>query len=231
MKTNIYGMEKVSLVDYEGYVVCTLFTNNCNFRCPFCHNAPLVFSEVAEPISFDYIMKYLEKRINVIDGVCITGGEPTLMADLPNIIKEIKKTGLKVKLDTNGTNPKMLKELINDSLIDYVAMDIKNAPSSYSKTIGLDNYSLDKINESISILQTSNIDFEFRTTLVKEFHNDTTIKELAMFLKGSNKLVLQHFVDRDTCITRGLHEVTKEKALEYQSFLKNYINNVTLRGY
>ena len=231
MKTDFYGMEKVSLVDYEGYVVCTLFTNNCNFRCPFCHNSPLVFSNVDAPLDFNEIINYLEKRKNVLDGVCITGGEPTLMSDLPEKLRKIKKTGLKIKLDTNGTNPKMLKALIGEGLIDYVAMDIKNAPLKYSMTIGLNEYSLDNIKESMKILVESNLDFEFRTTLVKEYHNDDAIKELALFLKGVNKLYLQHFVDRDSCIKRGLHEVPKEKALEYQSFLKNYINNVNLRGY
>lgn len=235
MKTNFYGMEKVSLVDMEGYLVCTLFTNNCNFRCPFCHNGPLVLNEVNEPLDFNEILNYLTLRQNVLDGVCISGGEPTLMSDLPDKLRKIKELGFFIKLDTNGTNPEMLQELISNKLIDYIAMDIKNSFNDYPKTVGLDEASflhlLDNLIKSINIIKNSGIAYEFRTTLVKEFHNEHNIKALGELLNQTNILYLQHFISRDTCLKQNLHEVPKEKALEYQNFLKSYIKEVKLRGY
>lgn len=235
MKTDFYGMEKISLVDMEGYLVCTLFTNNCNFRCPFCHNGPLVLNEVTKPLDFNEILNYLSLRKNVLDGVCISGGEPTLMSDLPEKLKKIKELGLLIKLDTNGTNPEMLQKLINDKLIDYVAMDIKNNFNDYPKTVGLDlstfNHILENLIKSIDIIKNSGIAYEFRTTLVEEFHDTHSIKALGELLKQSNILYLQRFILRDTCLQQNLHEVPKEKALEYQNFLKTYIKEVKLRGY
>lgn len=235
MKTNFYGMEKVSLVDMEGYVVCTLFTNNCNFRCPFCHNGPLVLNKVDSPLDFNEILYYLTLRKNVLDGVCISGGEPTLMIDLPQYLKKIKELGLLIKLDTNGTNPEMLHKLIEEKLVDYIAMDIKNNLKDYPKTVGIEKLLFKNIEnnilKSINILKNSHIKYEFRTTLVKEFHNDDNIKFLGELLKDSDILYLQHFISRDTCLQNNLHEIKKEKALEYQNFLKSYIKDVKLRGY
>lgn len=230
MNNIFYGMEKISLVDYDGKVTCTLFTKGCNFRCPFCHNSSLALDESVPSIDFNEILEYLEKRKNMLDAVCITGGEPTLIKELPYIIRQIKSIGFKIKLDTNGSNPKMLKELIDNHLIDYVAMDIKNGLSGYAKTINT-HPPLDDIIKSIEILKENIIPYEFRTTLVDEFHKEQDIVEISNLIKGASVLYLQHFINSDNCIRKDLHEVSKEKALEYKSFLETFINNVYLRGY
>lgn len=226
-----YGIEKTSLVDYEGYIVCTLFTKGCNFRCHFCHNAKLALDESIENIKFDEIYEYLNKRKNVLDGVCITGGEPTLNKDLPDVIKKIRELNLKIKLDTNGSNPDMVKYLIDNNLVDYIAMDIKSGLSGYSKITNIITPPLDKIKETINILKSSNIDYEFRTTLVEEFHKINDIIEIGILLNNEKILYLQHFVDHGTCLSQDLHEVDLNTAINYQKILKEYIKEVKLRGY
>lgn len=226
-----YGIEKTSLVDFEGYIVCTLFTKGCNLRCPFCHNASLALNQDIKNIDFNDILDYLTKRENILDGVCITGGEPTLNPSLPSIIKEIKKLNLLVKLDTNGSNPEMVETLINDNLIDYVALDIKNGISGYSKITGVSNPPIENIKKTINILKNSTIKYEYRTTLVDEFHTVNDIKEIGLLLKGENILYLQHFVDHGTCLQNNLHEVDINKAIEYKTILEEYIKEVKLRGY
>ena len=169
MNSIFCGIEKLSLVDFDGYISCTLFTSGCNYRCPFCHNSPLIKEQPS--LNMEEILNYLSLRKKMLDAVVITGGEPTLHKELPSVLKQIKDLGYIIKLDTNGTNPKMLKELIDKKLIDYVAMDIKASSNCYSLVTGVINPFLDNIKESINILKTSNINFEFRTTLVKEFHS------------------------------------------------------------
>ena len=180
-------MEKLSVVDFDNKVSCTLFTNGCNFKCPFCHNSSLVLSKVP-PLDFNVILDYLKTRKNIIDAAVITGGEPTLLDGLKEKIIEIKKLGFLIKLDTNGTNPACLQELINEKLIDYVAMDIKNGPTNYAKTIGLTSYDLTNIKKSIDILKKGTIDYEFRTTLVKEFHSQSDMKEIRNLILGSKNI-------------------------------------------
>lgn len=226
------GFEKLSLVDYKDKLSCTLFMEGCNFRCPFCHNSELVLSlNKCNKIPFEEILKYLKKRKGLLDAVCISGGEPTLMPDLKEKIKIIKNLGYLVKLDTNGTNPKILKELIDENLIDYCAMDIKNSKAKYDVTIGTKYNNFKNIEESIKILMNNKIPYEFRTTLVDEFHDKESIKELGSLIKGANILYLQHFVASSNCIKQGLHEVNKKKAEEYKIILLDYIKEVELRGY
>ena len=226
-----YGMEKTSLVDYDGYIVCTLFTKGCNFKCPFCHNVSLALNKEIKSIPFDEILEYLEKRKNILDGVCITGGEPTLYKELPEIIAKLKELGLKIKLDTNGSNPRMIKFLIDHNLVDYIAMDIKSGLSGYSKASGKLNPPLNYIKETIKILKSSEIEYEFRTTLVKELHNANDILEIGILLLDTDKIYLQRFVDHGTCLKEGLHEVDIETAKFYQTILKEYVKIVKLRGY
>lgn len=230
MNNIFYGIEKISLVDFDGHVSCTLFTKGCNFRCPFCHNSSLALNEKIPPISFDEIFDYLEKRKNILDAVCITGGEPTQNKSLPEIIKKIKSLGLKIKLDTNGSNPKMIKELIDHQLIDYIAMDIKNGLTGYAKTINT-HPPLNDIVKSIELIKENKIPYEFRTTLVLEYHKESDIVEISKLINGAKVLYLQHFINSDNCINKNLHDVPKEKALEYKSFLETFINQVHLRGY
>lgn len=226
----ILGFDKLSLVDYPGLTAAIIFAGGCNFRCPFCHNAGIVNQAEVE-ITEKEIFEYLIHRKSLIDSVCISGGEPTLYHDLPELIKKIKDLGYKVKLDTNGTNPDMLKNLIDENLIDYVAMDIKNGMSCYSKTAGCAVVLLEKVQKSIEILKQNCIDYEFRTTLVKTFHNASTIKEMGISIEGAKKLYLQKFVDNEHCLQSGLEEIDFKTAESFKSILTKYVDSVELRGY
>ena len=229
----ILGFEKLSLVDYDSYVACTIFTGNCNFNCPFCHNSSLVlaYNEIEE-IKKEDILNYLKDRKKMIDAVCISGGEPSLYKGLIELIDDIKKMGYLVKLDTNGSNFDLLKYLIDNKKIDYVAMDVKNSINRYYETIGIENSNLlNNVLKSIELLKEDKIDYEFRTTLVEELHSLEDIKEIGELLKGSKRLFLQKFVDRGTCLKNNLHEVSSDNALKYKEVLEKYINNVNLRGY
>jgi len=230
---DFYGFEKLSLVDYDGYISATLFTGGCNMRCPFCHNGSLVLGlEDINKVPFTTIYKYLEKRKGMLEAVCITGGEPTIMPDLESYVVKIKKLGYKVKLDTNGSNPSVLKQLINKNLLDYIAMDIKNSEKDYYKTIGTSLISLQNIKDSINIIKNSNIKYEFRTTLVKEFHTLSSANGI-LELVGDNvdKMVLQHFKESPDIIKKGLNELAYEDALKFRNILSKKINTVLLRGY
>ena len=232
MKDLICGFEKMSMVDYDGKICATLFLGNCNFRCPFCHNSSLVLNyQNIEKYTIEEILAYLNKRIGIIEAVCITGGEPTIYPDLEEIIRKIRSLGLLIKLDTNGSNPKVIKDLVNKGLIDYIAMDIKNSFSKYQKTTSIINLDIDKILESIDFIKQSKIDYEFRTTLVKEFHNIDDIKEIANTLIGSKKYCLQCFVDNGECISSGLHKIDKEEVEGYKVLLEKYVDKVILRNY
>lgn len=224
------GIDKFSLLDFEDKVSCVLFCKPCNFRCPFCHNGTTVL-EADTFIPFDDILDYLESRKGLIDAVVVSGGEPTLMPDLKEKIIQLRKLGFLIKLDTNGTNPDVIKELYEAKLIDYVAMDIKNSESMYGVTTGTGNLFINKVKESIKYLMSCGIDYEFRTTLVDEFHDEKSIKEIGKLIKGAKKLYLQKFVERDSCIRKGLHEVSKENAEKYQKILQKSVNLVLLRGY
>ena len=224
------GLDKMSLLDYEDRVSCVLFAKPCNFRCPFCHNGDLVLQS-QHFIPWSEIIDYLKKRGGLIDAVVFTGGEPTMMPDLKEKIIEVRNMGFEIKLDTNGTNPEIVKDLIDSKLIDYVAMDIKNEPKLYAGTCGKDAVALDKIKETINLLMNSGINYEFRTTLVKEFHEKTDFNEMGKMIEGARKLYLQKFVDRDGCIVRGLSEVSQEKAEEYAEILRAHVKQVELRGY
>ncbi len=227
------GIEKLSLVDFDHHMSATLFTRSCNFKCPFCHNSSLVTNiDYKEPIiPFDDILLFLKKRKGILDAVVISGGEPTLDKDLIDEIKKIKELGYLIKLDTNGTNPEVVKYLIDNKLIDYVAMDIKNSEERYSLTCGINSLDMNKIKKSISLLINSGIDYEFRTTLVEEFHNLDNIKKMFELIKGCKRLRLQKFVSSDSCIKKGLHPVDIEEANSYLNYLKDFIDDVSLRGY
>ncbi len=226
----ILGIEKMSLVDYPGQVCAVLFTGGCNFRCPFCHNSGIVNKEYNE-IGEAEIFEFLNKRKGMLDAVCVSGGEPTLQSDLFEFIQKLKTMGFKVKLDTNGTNPEILKKLIDCKLLDYVAMDIKNNIDDYYPIIGGVKIDTLKIKESINILKLGLLDYEFRTTLVKEYHKEENIKQLAEELNGARRLYLQKYVDSDGCITRGLNEISVQTAEHYKDILSKTIKDVKLRGY
>ena len=226
----ILGLEKVSFVDYEGYMCATVFTGGCNFMCSFCHNSSLV-NKQQNLISEEEVLSYLESRKKLLEAVTISGGEPTLQKDLKAFIKKVKSLGFKVKLDTNGTFPFVVKDLIDENLIDFVAMDIKTCFSEYSLVTGVKfNYS-EKVKETLEILRNSNVKYELRTTLVKEFHNKETIKQMALDLKNEKLLYLQKFVDSGDCIKNNLNQIEKQQALEFKEILEKNIQVVNLRGY
>lgn len=231
-----HGIEKFSLVDFDGYTSCTLFTGRCNYRCPFCHNAALVAAPESEPIIDNRdIEAFLKKRAGIIDAVCITGGEPTLCDDLPDFITKVKSLGYKVKLDSNGTNPDMLKKLLEDGLIDYVAMDIKNSRDMYPITTGVKEPHYERVCESAALLIAAHascgFDFEFRTTLVEGLHTEDDFLIIGNELKGAPKYFLQKFVDKGNCLSSGLSAVDISKARKFADILSEFIPKVALRGY
>ena len=215
----ISGFDKLTLLNYPDKVACTIFTSGCNLRCPFCHNSGLVTNNYNE-ISFDSIYEYLKKRIGILDGVCITGGEPLIHADIKDYIKKIKDLGYLVKIDTNGCNPKLLKELIDLKLVDYIAMDIKNIYSKYDITSGV-KVNIDNIKKSISIIENSGIDYEFRTTIVKEFHSTQDIKEILSYISSNSNYYIQNFKNSNDVFNRNLSSFSEKELVE----MKNKINN------
>jgi len=227
----IMGLQKTTLLDYPGHLAATIFLGGCNMRCPFCHNMDIVdASSLPEAVNPEEIFDFLKKRQNTLEGLCITGGEPTLNPELPDFITSVKLLGYKVKLDTNGTNPDMLINLIEQNLLDYVAMDIKSSLEQYSKLSGIPNIDTEKIKSSIKILNDSSIDHEYRTTIIKQYHTSNVIEEIGILLEGSNKHFLQNFKDSEYVPNHMLTGCTKEELVKYQSILKKYIKNVEIRG-
>ena len=228
----IVGIDKLSLLDYEDKVSVVLFSQACNMRCPFCHNGEAVLGASKEDeIDFNEILDFLKTRKGLIDAVVFTGGEPTLEPDLKVKIKAVRDLGFLIKLDTNGTNPEIVESLLDEGLIDYVAMDIKNCPNLYAETCGLKFINIDNIKKSIAIIMAKAPDYEFRTTLVKELHERMDYEAFLNLIKGAKRLFLQKFVDREGCIKKGLHEVSIEEAEKLRDYLAKGIPEVTLRGY
>lgn len=229
---NIAGMEKMSLVDFDGKVSATVFTGGCNFLCPFCHNSPLVLDFKNLPtVPESDVISYLKKRAGILDGVCISGGEPTLQKDLPEFIEKIKSLGYAVKLDTNGTNPQIVKTLAESGLVDYFAMDIKNDRENYAKIIGFDKYDVKNVEKSVEYFINGTADYEFRTTVIKEYHEEENVKKIGEWIKGANKYFLQKFKDSGSCIKNGLSPVDDKTAENFIKILKSTVPNSRLRGY
>ena len=226
-----YGLQKLTLLDYPGNMACTVFTGGCNFRCPFCHNRSLVFlNENDSEIDTEDIFDFLKTRNRILDGVCITGGEPLLHKGIRAFIERVRKLGLKVKLDTNGSNFNMLKQLVGDGLVDYVAMDIKNCPEKYAMTIGLENYDLTEIEKSKNFLLEGKVDYEFRTTIVKQFHELEDLKKIGEWIRGAKHYYLQNFEDHGTCIRQGLGEVDPDTLEKMKQIVSPYVKHIEIRG-
>ncbi len=226
-----FGLQKTTLLDYPGKLASTLFTGGCNFCCPFCHNSDLVYlREGIKEIGSSEILDFLAGRKNILDGICISGGEPLLQEGLIPFIKEVKRLGLLVKLDTNGFLYNKLKELIDLKLVDYVAMDIKNAPKKYALTAGLKEIDLEPILKSVELLKSNVVDYEFRTTIVKEFHDETDIKEIGLWLKGAKRYYLQNFRNNEHVINKNLtsHDISTLK--HFKEILEKDILHVEIRG-
>lgn len=226
------GLQKLTLLDFPGYVACTLFTRGCNMRCPFCHNASLVVRAAEQKMyTNEEIMYFLKKRQGILDGVAITGGEPTLMPGLADFMSKVRELGYKIKLDTNGTRPEVLRTIIERGLADYVAMDIKNCKEKYGETVGFDlSYDLSPIEESISILMENKVDFEFRTTVSKSFHTPEDIVKVGEWLAGDEKYFLQQFKDSGDIIGEGIEPYDEAEMKVLLDTIRRFVPNAQLRG-
>lgn len=226
----IKGLQKTTLLDFPGKVACTVFTGGCNFRCPFCHNASLVISpDFSDIISEDEFFSFLKKRSSILDGVCVSGGEPLLQKDIEAFLQKIKDLGLAVKLDTNGSFPDRLNSILAHGLVDYVAMDIKNSKEKYSLICGTD-VDTSKISESISILINGSIPYEFRSTIVKEFHTPQDIENMASWIAGAKHYYLQSFKDSGDIISDGLSAYTPDEMRSLLDIARKNIPSAELRG-
>lgn len=227
----IHGIQKLTLLDYPNHTACTVFTGRCNLRCPFCHNASLVLRPFEQPlIPIEELFSLLDKRKGLLDGVCITGGEPTLQKDLEQICARIKEKGFAVKLDTNGTNPALLASLIERELVDYVAMDIKSSKENYAFVCGVEKLDLAPIEESVALLISGKTLYEFRTTLVKELHSLADITAIGQWLRGAKAYYLQAFQDSGDLIGKGFSTFGKKEMEDFVNILSIYNENVHTRG-
>lgn len=226
----IHGFNKTTLLDYPGLVAATIFTGACNFRCPYCHNAELVLNPSSQPIiPEEEILAHLKKRRGITQGVCITGGEPTLQKDLKDFIKKLKELELKVKLDSNGYKPEVLKDLVNEGLLDYVAMDVKAPLDEYDIIAGV-KLDSSKLKESIGFLIEGHVPYEFRTTVVKDFHTRESFEKMAELIKGADRYFLQGYVDSDKVIAPGLSAYTYEEMQEFLPIFEGKVKLVEIRG-
>ena len=218
----IHGLQKMTLLDFPGRVACTVFLGGCDMRCPFCHNAELIDGSAEAIMDETELLAFLEKRRGLLDGVAFTGGEPTLRKDLPDLYP--------IKLDTNGLHPDRLKALLDEGLVDYVAMDIKNCPEKYAVTAGLETVDLDKIQQSIDLLKNGTVDYEFRTTVVDELHEAEDFAKIGAWIAGARAYYLQAFTDRDTVVFENLHAPSRECMEAYAHTVRKFVPNTALRG-
>ena len=225
------GWEKLSLVDYDDNLTTTLFSSGCNFRCPFCHNKDLVLGKDLYEIPWEEIYSFLIKRKGMLNAVCVSGGEPTLLPDLEDKLKQIKELGYKVKLDSNGYNPSILKKLAKKGLVDYFAMDIKGSLDKYPEITGVAHLDTSRIKESIDFIMSSGIPYEFRTTVMEEYHDEEEMKKIGELIKGANRYFIQMYIDSPNCIKGGFHTIGKEKADILKEVIKPYVKYVSLRSY
>lgn len=227
----IQGLQKLTLLDFPERMACTVFTAGCNFRCPFCHNASLVTHIPAEPeMNEDKFFQFLNKRKGILDGVCVTGGEPLLQPDIEDFLRKIKELGYLVKLDTNGSFPEKLKDLVKKQLVDYVAMDIKNSIEGYGKTIGLDDRFHEAVKQSAAFLMEGHVDYEFRTTVTRNFHDEDEFEKIGKWIQGAKRYYLQGFVDSGDLIESNIEGVSKEEMEMFLKKVKPYIPSSELRG-
>ncbi|HPZ00621.1 MAG TPA: anaerobic ribonucleoside-triphosphate reductase activating protein, partial [Clostridiales bacterium] len=219
-----HGFQKMTVLDYPGHIACTAFTGGCNLRCPFCHNASLVTELVSSAtIEEEEILSFLEKRKGLLDGIAITGGEPLLHPDIPAFIKEVKALGFSVKLDTNGCYPAVLKQLVEEKLVDYVAVDIKNCPEKYAETVGVPDFDLAPVLETVAYLKTDPVEYEFRTTVVKEFHTEEDMRKIADWIAGTQHYFLQNFTDSGNLIGTDMQEAGKETMQRFLTVVREKI--------
>lgn len=232
----ICGLQKMTLLDFPGKVACTVFLGGCNFRCPFCHNSELFMGKPQKLMENEEFFAFLKTRRGLLDGVCVSGGEPTLYPDLPEFLETIKELGFLTKLDTNGSRPGVVKALVEKGLVDYIAMDVKNAPALYARTAGLEGLDLAPVEESLRFLISGGVDYELRTTLVAQLHSEGSIQDMGVWLgslvpgKKPKRLFLQSFVDRDTVLFAGLSAPEAEATQRFAKILAPFAESVTVRN-
>ncbi len=226
----IHGLQKLTLLDFPGYTACTVFLAGCDWRCPFCHNSDLLDGSAEAVMDDEELLSFLEKRKGLLDGVAFTGGEPLLRKELPELMEKVRSLGYRTKLDTNGCHPKELKQILRRGLADYVAMDIKNDPARYPVTAGVDTVDMDKINESISLLMHDAPDYEFRTTVVAQLHDEDSFRQIGPWLQGAKRYFLQAFADRDSVVFSGFSAPSRETMERYAGILRPFIPAAALRG-
>ena len=227
----IAGLQKLTLLDFPGKIACTVFTSGCNFRCPFCHNASLVNCDNTERIKEEEFFSFLNKRKGILEGVCITGGEPTLQNDLKSFIGKIKELGFLVKLDTNGFKPDTLIDLIENKLIDYVAMDIKNSKEKYPMTCGVDELDISPVIRSVNYLLENHVDYEFRTTVVKELHTAQDIVDISIWIKNAKKYFLQGFIDSGDILNGKFNGYDENNMKNLLKLTLDYVEHAEIRGF
>ena len=228
----ISGLQKLTLLDYPGRVACTVFTGGCNFRCPFCHNAPLVLPErLAQDTDEEQVLAFLKRRTGILDGVAITGGEPLIHKEIPAFLEKVKTLGFSIKLDTNGSFPEMLERIVRAGLVDRVAMDIKNCPEKYAETIGLKDFDIAPVERSRSFLMECGIDYEFRTTVVKGIHTEESLLGAAEWIAGAKEYYLQQFKDSgDVIAIEGLSAFDEKEMHALADAVARFVPSVKVRG-
>ena len=226
----LYGLQKMTLLDFPEHVACTVFLSGCDLRCPYCHNFELACGQVEALMEEEEFFSFLSKRKGLLDGVAITGGEPCLTRGLLPFMEKIKSEGFAVKLDSNGLHPDVLKEAVNRQLVDYIAMDIKNAPDKYALTTGKDLLDLRPLKESIDLLMEGNTAYEFRTTVVKEFHEEEDFHEIGKLIRGASRYYLQQFTDRDSVPFEGFSAPDEEAMKRFLEIAREYVPAAALRG-
>ena len=226
----IHGLQKMTLLDFPGRVACTVFLGGCDMRCPFCHNAELIDGSAPPVMEEKELLAFLEKRKGLLDGVAFTGGEPLLREDLDGLFERIQALGYPIKLDTNGTHPDRLARLIDRGLVQYAAMDVKNAPERYAETVGVPGFDLTPVRESVSLLLQGKIPYEFRTTVVAEFHDGDSIRGIGEWIRGAERYVLQKFTDRDSVPFAGLHAPADEELRSWVKIAAPFVREAGLRG-
>ena len=226
----IHGLQKMTLLDFPGKVACTVFLGGCDFRCPFCHNWDILDPSTPVIMEEDEFYKFLDKREGLLDGVAITGGEPLLRTGMVDFINGIKSRGFLVKLDTNGNHPDRLKELVSEGLLDYVAVDVKNNKERYGETVGIPMLDISKIEETISFLLEGNVPYEFRTTVLRQFHDADSFKGIAEWIEGAEHYFIQSFVDRETVPFSGLEAYSPEELEEFKKLVEPHVKHIDIRG-
>ena len=226
----IHGLQKMTLLDFPGRVACTVFLGGCDMRCPFCHNAELIDGSAPPVMDEAELLAFLKKRQGLLEGVAVTGGEPLLRPDFIELAEKIRDLGYPLKLDTNGTHPDRLREIINRGLAAYVAMDIKNSPDRYAETAGLEKLDLAPVRESVALLMEGRTDYEFRTTVVAELHDADSFRGIGEWIRGARRYFLQKFTDRDTVPFGGFHAPADDEMRHYAEIAREYVPSVEIRG-